>query len=109
MKINALFSGALLLASLCKGYSQATVQFSATSYKVFESAGSVTLGVQRAGDLSSIVGVDFATVDGTATNGVKYLSTSGTLAFDAGQTNQTIVVPVLDDGLVQGTRAFRVV
>jgi polyhydroxybutyrate depolymerase len=109
MKISALFCGALLVAGVCKGYSQSTVQFLVATSKVYEGVGSVRLGVQRTGDLSSIAGVDFATVDVTATNGVRYLSTSGTLSFDPGQTNQTIVVPILDDALAEGAQFFRVI
>ncbi|MDX6269981.1 MAG: large repetitive protein [Acidobacteriota bacterium] len=47
----------------------------------------------------SPVSVDFATADGTATAaGGDYTPTSGTLNFAAGQTLQTISVPVLGNG-----------
>jgi len=59
-------------------------------------AGTVTLTVQRTNDLSSEVSVDYATADGTATNGLKYTATNGTLAFAPGETNKTIVVPILN-------------
>lgn len=52
--------------------------------------------------------VDYATADGTATNGLKYTAVSGTLAFAVGRTNQTITVPILNEGLVEGTRTFTV-
>lgn len=109
MKTKVLFCVALLLGSLCPGRGQAIVQFSAASYQAFEGAGSVTLAVQRTGDLNSSVGVDYATVDGTATNGLQYLATIGKLSFDVGETNQTIVVPIVDDGLAQGPKIFRVI
>ena len=86
-----------------------TIQFTATSYTVAESAGAVTLNVQRTDDTSTEVGVDYATADGTATNGLKYTAVSGTLAFGAGETNKAIVVPILNEGFVEGTKSFRVI
>jgi len=86
-----------------------TLQFSAPSYTVAESAGAVTLTVQRTDDTSTEVGVDYATADGTATNGLKYTAVSGTLAFGAGETNKAIVVPILNEGFVEGTKSFRVI
>ena len=44
------------------------------------------------------VHVDYATEDGSATAGVDYTATSGTLTFAAGETAKTVSVPVLDDG-----------
>ena len=91
------------------GLAQPTIQFTATSYTVAESAGTVTLTVQRTGDLNTTVSVDYATADGTATNGLKYTAVSGTLAFGASETNKTIVVPILNNGFVDGTKTFRVI
>ena len=46
---------------------------------------------------NATVTVDYATADGTATEGDDYTRTSGTLTFEAGQTEKTVAVPVLDD------------
>lgn len=86
-----------------------TIQFSATSYTFGESAGFATITVQRLSDPSTTVSVDYATTDGTATNGLKYTAVSGTLAFGAGETNQTLLVPILNEGFVEGTKNFRVI
>ena len=86
-----------------------TIQFSAATYTVVEDAGAVALTVKRLSDTDTVVSVDYATADGTATNGLKYTAVSGTLAFGAGQTNQTIAVPILNDGLAGGTQTFQVV
>lgn len=86
-----------------------TVQFSAANYRVAEGAGSVALTVQRTGDVNTVVAVDYACADVTATNGVKYTSVSGTLTFAAGATNQIIEVPILNESLVEGTKTFQVV
>ena len=42
--------------------------------------------------------VDYATSDGSATAGVDYVQTSGTLVFAAGDTAKMVFVTVLDDG-----------
>ena len=42
--------------------------------------------------------VDYATSDGTATAGVDYVQTRGTLVFAAGDTAKTVIVIVHDDG-----------
>ena len=66
-----------------------TIQFTATSYTTNETAGAATLTVQRTGDITTEVGVDYVTADGTATNGLKYTAASGMLAFGASETNKT--------------------
>jgi polyhydroxybutyrate depolymerase len=88
--------------------SPATLQFSAPTYKVDEAAGTVTLIVQRSGSTNLAITIDYSTRDGTASNGVKYTSASGTLAFAPGETNKTIVVAILNEGLVESTRSFSV-
>lgn len=55
---------------------------------------------------TSAVTVDYTTSDGTAVAGTDYTATSGTLTFAAGQTSQTIAVPVLFDSSAIGTLNF---
>jgi len=86
----------------------ATFQFRAGTYSVAESAGSIPVTVTRSGWLATAVSVDYATINGTATNGLKYTTVSGTLTFAVGETNKTIVVPILNEGYVEGTKSFRV-
>jgi len=98
----------LALAISLQLQAASTIKFGASSYTVAENAGSVCLAVLRAGDTDTVVSVDFATADGTATNGLKYTAVSGTLPFGAGETNKTIVVPILNEGFVEGTKRFTV-
>ena len=102
----ACFFAVNLAASL---HAASVIQFSATSYAVAENAGQATITVQRTADLDTSVSVDFATADGTATNGLKYTAVSGTLAFGAGETNKVVAVPILNNGLIEGTKNFRVI
>ena len=41
--------------------------------------------------------VDYATSDGTAHAGTDYTATAGTLTFGAGETSQTITIPILNN------------
>ena len=84
-----------------------TIQFTASSYTVAEDAGAATLTVQRTGDTNIAVGVDYATSDGSATNGVDYIGITNTLAFAPGEKVKGTSVSILNNGLKQGTRSFR--
>ena len=109
MKINVRVTLlAILLAGLTHLQAASTLQFKTSGFTVPESGGAATLVVQRVGDTSTSVSVDFATTNLTAIAGIKYTASSGTLAFAAGETNQFIVVPVQNNGFVEGAKAFRV-
>src|SRR5437764_82931 len=86
-KVNARYWVGALVVSLViaiRVQAASTIQFIATSYTVAESAGTAPLTVHRTGDIATEIGVDYATADGTATNGLKYRAVSGTLTFSAG-------------------------
>jgi hypothetical protein len=85
-----------------------TVQLGSATYSVNEGAGSVTLTVTRTGGSAGGVSVAYATANGSATAGADYSSRSGTLTFNAGVTSLPIVVPVLQDSVVEGGHTFTV-
>jgi len=89
------------LAMIATGVSQPTVQFLTNIYYVAENDGSLLLPVQRTGDVSAEGSVDYVSANGTAIAGSDYLATNGTLTFAAGETNQTIAVTILNDGVVE--------
>src|SRR6185312_10365858 len=64
---------------------------------LLETAGNAVLGVIRIGPTNSTLSVDYATHDLTATAGVNYTTTSGTLTFGPGQVLKSIQIPVIDD------------
>ena len=64
--------------------------------------------VQLSAASGAAVTVAYETRDGTAVAGVDYTSTSGTLRFDAGETNKTIAVPTLEDATAEETEGFTV-
>ncbi len=79
-----------------------------TDIVVNELAGVVTITVQRFGDTSSALTVDYATSDGTARTGLNYMTDSGTLAFAPLEVAQTITIPILDDHAFSSDLTFRV-
>jgi hypothetical protein len=57
------------------------IQLNAAAYNVHEHVGRATVTAIRFGDSSTQDTVNYATSDGTASNGVDYFSTNGTLVF----------------------------
>ncbi len=81
-----------------------TLQFSAPSYTFSETARTAQVTIVRASGNLGAVTVNYATADGTGVAGTNYTAVSGTLTFAAGQLSQTINVPILDDGVVNGNK-----
>ena len=52
------------------------------------------------------VRVDYATADGTATAGADYIPVDGQLHFEPGETDKTVRVAILDDGIDEGKEKF---
>ncbi|HZE72443.1 MAG TPA: DUF4394 domain-containing protein, partial [Pyrinomonadaceae bacterium] len=80
-----------------------TLQFSAATYSVSESAGLATITVNRTGSTLGTVTVNFAATNGSATSGQDYGASAGTLTFGPGVTSQTFAVPIIDDSISEGT------
>jgi uncharacterized protein (TIGR03118 family) len=107
-----------LLGSL-KPSSPATtiVQFSAATYNFSETDGTNSLStvastditVTRLGDISGASTVNYATFDGTATQGKDYLLAVGTLSFSAGQTSKTFTVLIPDDSFSESGETVKLV
>ena len=75
---------------------------------VFETARTADVWVIRSGDATEAASVDYTTAEGTAEGGVDYRATGGTLQFAAGERAQKIAVPLKDNDLPDGNRAFSV-
>lgn len=88
-----------------------TIRFSPTDYSVNESAGQVvlTVTVNRLGDPTMEIKVDYATRDGSATDdpmSPDYTGTSGTLTFGSNQTQQQITIEITNDALLENAENF---
>jgi hypothetical protein len=89
--------------------SVATIEFSASSYATLQTAGTVTITVNRAGGSSAAVGVTYATADGTATAGTTYTAASGTLNWAVGDTtSKTFEVSISNATPFSGNKSFGV-
>jgi hypothetical protein len=84
-----------------------SIQFNATSHLVGEGAGGVTVSITRAGNTSNAVTVNYTTSNLTATSPTDYTTSSGSIHFAAGETLKTLVVPIIDDDLVEITETFK--
>jgi len=86
--------------------SYGTIQFSPTNYLVDEFGGYAALTLLRTGGSVGTVSVHYATADGTAlantTHGsvTNYIATNGVVVFAPGQTTTNIIVPIVNDGVV---------
>jgi len=85
-----------------------SAQFSINSIKVIEDLGTLKVTVLRTGGSSGTLTVDYATADGTATAGQDYMSSSGTLTFNNGESSKTIEIPILDDATTEADETFTV-
>jgi hypothetical protein len=77
------------------------LRFGAAAYTVAE-GGTATVTVARAGGLGSLVTVDYATGDSSASAPDDYTPASGTLTFEPGRTARTFPVATAPDSLAQG-------
>ncbi|MGO9466986.1 MAG: Calx-beta domain-containing protein, partial [Isosphaeraceae bacterium] len=72
-----------------------SLQFATASLTVNATAGLATVEVERLGNSSAQVSVDYGTSSGTAVAGKDYRAASGALNFAAGQNTATFTVPIL--------------
>ncbi|NJN66946.1 MAG: hypothetical protein HC884_09620 [Chloroflexaceae bacterium] len=80
---------------------QGILQFSSDQYTVGEEGSAATVTVERVGGSEGVASVDFTTADGTARAGSDYTPTTQTVAFAAGETSQTVIVPISDDDQIE--------
>ena len=75
---------------------------------VREDAGQVTLNVRRVGSATGPASVDYFTTNGTAQAGSDFVAASGTITFADGETNQSVVITLLNDTQWEGDETFGV-
>ena len=74
-----------------------------------ESAGSIRVPVQRVGGLAGNVSVQYTVTAGSATDGVDYTASSGTLSWGVGNNgDKDIVIALQDDTAVEGAETLTV-
>jgi hypothetical protein len=96
-----------------------SVQLSQPAYTVGEGAGFLNVPVTRTGDTSAAATVNFATSDvagltnctvanGNASERCDYATTVGTLRFAPGETSKGIIIPIVNDALIEGNETFTI-
>jgi len=82
------------------------ISLSAPALSVNESAGRVTITVNRVCDRVRDSKVDFFTRGGTASDRSDFTFTAGRLFFAPGETSKSVSVLITDDALVEGNESF---
>lgn len=89
--------------------SAGSISFARPAYVVSETNETAEITVRRTGGLAEGITVDYAAFAGTATDGEDFDAVSGTLTFDAGETEKVISVPLYDDVLPEGNETFSLI
>lgn len=97
----------------CSGYFQfavsdnpGTLSLGTSLISVNEEVGSVTIPFVRSGGSDGRVTLDYTTINGTATAGSDYTQRSGTIVFEPGETNKSLVIPINNDNSQEGNETF---
>jgi hypothetical protein len=96
-----------------------SIQLTSSTTSANENVGSMSVAVSRTGDTSGVSTVDYATSDtagsnacsqltGAASSRCDYSQTLGTLTFAAGETSKTILIPIIDDIISEGSETFTI-
>ncbi|MEM6501577.1 MAG: Calx-beta domain-containing protein [Cyanobacteria bacterium P01_C01_bin.89] len=87
------------------GTGTSTFGFGGATFTATEGTATVNaaITITRTGNTTTPGSVSFATSNGTATAGSDYTAVNQVVAFAAGQTTQTVNVPVLSDSITEGT------
>ncbi|MCU0305044.1 MAG: Ig-like domain-containing protein [Thermoanaerobaculales bacterium] len=107
---NGAASGGGMLVNLDAAAGAGLLQFNSATYSVAENVvgGIATFTVDRIGGGAGAVSVDYATVDGSATDGLDYTGSAGTLNFADGVISASFDVPILDDATWEGDENFSI-
>ncbi|MCA9259692.1 MAG: PQQ-dependent sugar dehydrogenase, partial [Planctomycetales bacterium] len=85
-----------------------TLALGATLISVDETAGFVTIPVVRTGGSDGTVGLEYTTVDASASAGSDYAGQTGILVFGPGETAKNLTIAIADDAIDEGNETFNV-
>jgi hypothetical protein len=86
------------------------IESSTMHFWVEKAEGVIAVPVTRGNDmLLEPFTVEYAAVDVTATNGLDYVLASGVLEFGAGEVQRFLTVPIVNDGVAESDKKFRLV
>jgi hypothetical protein len=96
------------LVTILDAQSPPAVHYLVPSFTVNRTAGSVGITVTLNLTPTLLTTVAYTMSDGTAIAGIDYVSSSGTLTFNPGQTSAVITTTILNSGFYVGDRQFSV-
>lgn len=82
------------------------VEFQQNAYSVQEEDGLIIIPVNRVNGSDGEITIDYSTGDDTALGGTDYVSTSGTLTLNNGETQKDICISIIDDDVYRKDRHF---
>ena len=97
-------------APVTAGVAWPTLALASTNISLYDGSGGTTnalFPVVLSAASAQTVTVDYTTANGTASNGIDYLATSGRLVFAPGQRTNTIAVPVIGFAAYKLDQTFR--
>jgi chitinase len=108
-KFILLFASALMLGFLTPlAASAAPGQLLVRDKTTVEDAGTVSVRIVLAQRVNHKVSVSYRTKDGTAVAGADYTATTGRVTFPKGAKARNVVIPILQDSVVEGNETFKV-
>ncbi|NJN49227.1 MAG: hypothetical protein HC805_04890, partial [Alkalinema sp. RL_2_19] len=84
------------------------LNFATTTVSVDEAIGTVNLTVNRIGGSDGIVTIDYATLGVSASPEADYVTQSGTITFQDGETEATFSLEIINDELGENAEAFAI-
>ena len=114
MKKLVIFLGGILLflPALSKAQIEqepGDLQFSSDSYLVSEDNVNATIIITRVNGIDGLVTVDYTISPGSASSGLDYNGTTGTVALADGVDSNTFLIPIIDDGEIEGSETVNLV
>lgn len=88
---------------------ESTLDFAVNGVSVLESSGVLNVQVNRVGALDSSVSLPFTFVNGSATNGVDFVGSNGSVVFGTSVNQQTISMTMLNDLVLEASKSFSIV
>ena len=83
-----------------------SVNFSASTYRGYETDGTIPITVTLSASAALTATVDYTTSPGSAQPGTDYTAINGTLTFSPGVASQTVNLPLLDNPLGQADQTL---
>lgn len=94
--------------NLTVGAEVASVGFASSAYTINESIGSAALTLVRSGVTTGTSTVTYTAYSGTAIIGADLPPATGTVTFSPGQTQRTLILPIVNDTIHEGAQTFSV-